>query len=362
MPIDSSLSDAATQGPALAGDGDASTTAMDAGGGLDAAAPDADVDEPFSVRPWPTDDVVLEVDATGAFGTDVSGLSYEPNGAGPGVLWASMNLTPAKLYRLERSGATWQRTTSDNWGDGKSLRFPDGVGIPDAEGVAKADWSSPIVYIGSERDQQGGSLTSRPGVLSYDTSAAGTTLTAQREWNLTASLPAVGGNQGIEALAFIPDAALTAAGFIDATTSAAYDPAAYATHGTGLFVVGLETQSELFFFALGSDGAIALIAKAETDLSGVMSLEYDREVGYLWAYCDDSCGNRALILKLSDGRFEKRAELIRPASLPDINNEGIAIAPESECTAGKKPFFWVEDGNTNGHVLRRGTVPCGPFL
>ena len=69
-----------------------------------------------------------------------------------------------------------------------------------------------------------------------------------------------------------------------------------------------------------------------------------------------------MILTLEGNHFEKRAELMRPDTLPNINNEGIAIGPESECVAGKKPFFWVEDGNTNGHVLRAGTIPCGDFL
>jgi len=50
------------------------------------------------------------------------------------------------------------------------------------------------------------------------------------------------------------------------------------------------------------------------------------------------------------------------AEVPNINNEGIAVAPESECLAGKKPSFWTDDSNTDGHSLRRGTIACGPFL
>ena len=125
-------------------------------------------------------------------------------------------------------------------------------------------------------------------------------------------------------------------------------------------MVGLETQSELFFFALGSDGAITMIAKAETDLSGVTSLEYDREVGYLWAYCDDGCGNRAVILKLSSGRFEKRAELMRPGSLPYINNE----ASRSRLSRNVWPARTVRLGrgrNTTATCCAQHG-PCGAFL
>jgi hypothetical protein len=204
-------------------------------------------------------------------------------------------------------------------------------------------------------------------VLSYDTSSPGASLTALREWNLTESLPSVSANQGLEALTFIPDAAVVAGGLVD-DSGDTYDPAAYPAHGDGLFAVGIEASSMIYFFALGTDGSIARIATASTPLTGVMGLEYDRDVGYLWAYCDDTCGNRAAILLLgasvaSDaGHFTVRAELMRPSSLPNANNEGIAIAPESECVDGRKSFYWVEDGTTNGHVLRVGTIPCGAFL
>ncbi|WP_278258885.1 hypothetical protein [Nocardioides convexus] len=77
--------------------------------------------------------------------------------------------------------------------------------------------------MGSERDGSA-SGTSRLSVLRYDVSGSATSLSATREWNLTADLPAVSANGGIEALTFVPDAALTAAGF-RTSTGATYDPA-----------------------------------------------------------------------------------------------------------------------------------------
>ena len=314
----------------------------------DASDPDTGVSPTVQTIAWPSADAVVTVDAMNAFGTDVSGITVD--GA---FLWMSMNLAPTKLYKMEKSGATWQRVTSDSWDNGKALLFPDGVGVPDAEGVTKAELDSDIIYIGSERNLQGANAsTSRPGVLSYDSSAAGASLTALREWDLTDALPDVGANLGIEAVTWIPDTDLD--GF--------YDPAAHPLHGTGVFVVGLESQSDLYFFALSSDGGSALIATVATELDGVMGLEYDRSVGYLWAYCDNTCGNRAEILSFASGELVRRAEVMPPDSLPNINNEGIAIAPDSECAGGHKPFYWVEDGNTDGHVLRAGTIPCGAFL
>ena len=40
--------------------------------------------------------------------------------------------------------------------------------------------------------------------------------------------------------------------------------------------------------------------------------------------------------------------------MPNLNNEGFAIAPQSECVDGHKPVFWSDDNNTDGHALRSG--------
>ena len=92
-----------------------------------------------------------------------------------------------------------------------------------------------------------------------------------------------------------------------------------------------------------------------------MGLDFDRDVGNLWAYCDNTCGNHASVLRLSTGRFGAAVLFDRPATLPNSNNEGIAIAPESECVSGRKSFFWSDDSNFGGHAIYRGSIPCGPL-
>jgi hypothetical protein len=52
----------------------------------------------------------------------------------------------------------------------------------------------------------------------------------------------------------------------------------------------------------------------------------------------------------------------RPSTLPNSNNEGITFAPEAECAAGQKSFFWSDDDAISGHSIRRGTIPCGAFF
>jgi hypothetical protein len=67
----------------------------------------------------------------------------------------------------------------------------------------------------------------------------------------------------------------------------------------------------------------------------------------------------ANMASLSYGQFVQRKVFAKPAGLPPVNNEGISFAPDSECTAGQRRFFWADDNATGGHSLRRGTIPCG---
>jgi hypothetical protein len=93
---------------------------------------------------------------------------------------------------------------------------------PRRESLTRADLTQPFAYVSTERnDDAGQNQVSRLSVLRYDLGAAGAQLTATHEWNLTADLPPVGPNLGLEAITWIPDAFLVAEGFIDQSTSAA---------------------------------------------------------------------------------------------------------------------------------------------
>jgi hypothetical protein len=47
--------------------------------------------------------------------------------------------------------------------------------------------------------------------------------------------------------------------------------------------------------------------------------------------------------------------------MPNINNEGFAITPQSECVANRRSVFWSDDSSTGGFALRTGTIPCTTF-
>jgi len=95
---------------------------------------------------WPTTTTVTTA-STVNFGTNMSGLFYET-----GNLWAVQN-SPSKLYKLVPSGSNFIRDTANGWSSGKTLRYPNGSGAPDAEGVTKAELTSTNMYVATERDR-----------------------------------------------------------------------------------------------------------------------------------------------------------------------------------------------------------------
>ncbi|GAA4597023.1 hypothetical protein GCM10023194_70690 [Planotetraspora phitsanulokensis] len=314
----------------------------------------------ISAKPWPGGDAVATADAADVFGTNMSGLAYEASGDGtPGVLWAVKN-GPGTLYRLEWDGTKWAPATTGGWNAGKALHYPDGTGDLDSEGVTlTAAGPSGGVFVSTERNN-GNSGVSRPEVLRFDPVGTAAGLSATKEWNLTADLPAVAANSGLEAISWIPDSFLTSHGFRDEHTGAAYDPGAYPNHGDGLFFVGLEANGTIYAYALDqTGGGFTRVATIASGFPSVMDLEFEPETNRLWAACDDTCNGRTATLDIdAGGKFAVTDVYERPGTMPNINNEGFAIAPQSECVDGHKPVFWSDDSNDDGHALRSGTLTC----
>lgn len=337
----------------------ASSSASTKGAVNACAAPD-----PFSA--WRGGNNVTPVDPQGLLASNLSGLHYEPaNGVSPAVLWGVQN-SPSVLWRFVAVGSSWVPATDNGWAAGKTLLYPNGAGSPDGEGVTRAEYSSSAIYVATERDN-GASTTSRMSVLRFDTAQAGATLTATHEWNLTADLPVSGANAGLEAITWVPDSVLVSQGFRDENRSVAYDPAFYPDHGTGVFFIGLESSTSIYAYVLNHvTGTFQRIATVVSGQLGTMDLAFDREVGQLWSYCDDACGNRSTILRVDQtagsatlGRLTIRARLERPTGMLNLPNEGIAFGVESECSGGVKSFFWADDAATDGRSIRQGTLQCG---
>ena len=305
----------------------------------------------LQTSPWPGSPDIAVADEAGLADGDVSGVVFD--GAD---VWAVSN-GDGLLYRLVRSGTDY--AAAAGWERGRVLRYPTGAGTVDAEGVAVTSaGASGGVYVSSERDNTAGGV-SRLSVLRYDVSAAGAELTATDEWNLTGILPPVGANLGLEGIAWLPDSWLTEGGFVDPTTGEPYDPADYPGHGAGLFAVGVEADGAVHVLALLADGTPRLVATVDSGLEIVADLDFDPERGALWVACDDTCGGVVALFDISaTGALEAVQYFDRPAGMPNLNNEGFAVAPRALCVDGLKPVLWADDGDTGGNSLRAGSIAC----
>lgn len=301
---------------------------------------------------WPGSSAITNADDSNVFGGNLSGLSFES----PSVLWAVKN-GPGTLYRLVRDGTKWQPDTANGWSSGKALRYRDGKGDPDAEAVVATPDG---VFAATERDGDKNKVSALK-VLRYDVSGSAESLAAKAEWDLTSDLPKVSANDGLEAISWIPDSVLTANGFVDERTKAPYTPGSYPGHGSGLYFAGLESNGMIYAYALDqAGGKYTRVASFASGLGSIMELEFETSTGKLWAVCDDTCGGGSATLTVSaQGKFAATATFDRPSGMPDYNNEGFAIAPESTCATGGKQVIWADDGNNGGHALRAGTLPCG---
>ena len=321
------------------------------------------------VEIWPGSNDVTAADGLNVLGQNLSGLVYEAAvGSSPDVLWGAKNGV-GSIYRLIFNGSIWTPDLTNGWANGKATKFTDGTGETDTEDLTFTTGSAAGMYIVSERNNSNNAV-SRPSVLRYDVSGAGTTLTATNEWVLTADLPVVAANSGLEGITWIPDSYLVAQGFFDVTAAHAYNPAEYPNHGDGLFFVGLEGNGVVYVYALNhvTSGFSRIASFATGFPAGVMSVQFDRELGQLWAVCDDTCGGLSNIYVIDVtpasptlGRMKLTHTFARPSTMPNINNEGFAFAPQSACVGGKKPAFWSDDSQTGGNAIRRASIPCVAF-
>lgn len=336
----------------------------------DASAPDAtvDVSYPITFGTWPGDSTVHTVSAKDMFGANLSGLVYEPATASASeILWAVQN-DPSKIHRLGWNGSAFARVTTDGWITGKSLRYPGGVGSPDSEGLTRTDWSSQEIYVVAERDNAVPDVL-RQSILRYDITGTKGVMDATHEWNLTGDLPATEINSGLEGIAWVPDTALVGKGFIDESKQALYDPASYPNHGTGVFFVSVDVTGMIYAYVLDhTAGTFTRLASFSSTLSHAVDLSFDRENNALWALCDGACKGRMAVLEVETnpgsadaGHFVMRALVTPPKSVKDMNNEGLTMAPEAECTNNRKSFYWADDEETSGYALRRSAIACGRF-
>ncbi|SDQ07557.1 Esterase-like activity of phytase [Curtobacterium sp. UNCCL20] len=303
---------------------------------------------------WPggPDETVLDDEDT--FTGDLSGIDWTTSRASAdGQLWAVQN-GDGLLYRIVSDGkGGWTPSNAA----GVDLRYADGSGTPDAEGVTVTADDPGAVYVSTERDNDV-SKSSRPAVLRYATTdGSERTLNATDEWNLAADFPGLGANAGLEGITWIPDSWLTAHGFTDAHTGAAYSPSTYAGHGDGLFFVGVEGAASVYAYALMDDGSFQRVATIATPFSVVADVQFDPTLDALWVVCDDACSGRTALFEVTKGSFTAATVYEAPSKADrTLANEGFAIS--GVCADGERATFYADDNDTDGFSLRTGTYPC----
>ena len=346
--------------PTLVASPGTNTLAGGGGGPTTSAAPTTT--QP-ALPAWPGGPSITAVDEVGLAPENLSGLEYEDSGsAAPDSIWAVLN-SPSQLFQLQFNGTAWVPATT------KTLLYPNGLGIPDAEGVTVVDGhASNGLFVGTERDTSGAnSSTSKNAILRFDPSVAGASISATGQWDLTADLPATGANLGIETVTWLPDLFLTGQNLLDEHTNLPYNPSSYPNHGTGLFAVGVEANGMFYVYALDLTGStFTRVATFTSGLAGVMASDFDPDTGLFWAHCDNGCANRTSLLRISPSthKFEVSATYAAAGDMPIGENfEGMTIAPNDECVDNLKPVYWSDDGDgvnfpTVGHSLVVGRITC----
>ncbi|MCL2712726.1 MAG: hypothetical protein FWD37_05600, partial [Methanomassiliicoccaceae archaeon] len=226
---------------------------------------------------------------------------------------------------------------------------------PDIEGITvDADG---FVYFASERDNSNSSVNWNV-ILMVDPWAAGTNLTAIKEWDITNALPAVSANLGIEAIEWISNDDV-AGKLWDKNTNAPFDPTDYPDAiADGVFFVAMEYNGHVYAFVLYDDETFVMIADIDSKLGGAMALDFDTYEQVLWVVADDGFGNLAAKITFTGEPTVGLIHVNPPSGLDASRNyEGFAIADASYTVNGQRPVYRIEDGPSS-RTLAIGSIAC----
>jgi LPXTG-motif cell wall-anchored protein len=301
-------------------------------------------------KPFPTVGMAKIQDVS--FLDDSSGLDWADD-----YLWAVDNGT-GRFWKLT-AHADGSVSFVDGWETGKRVRYakdaqdPEAAG-PDTEGITMA--GDGRLYIASERDNSNKGVNYNV-LLQADPEADGPDVVASQEWDLTALLPTVSANMGIEAVEWVPNSEV-AGKLWDHNTGAAFNPKVYHGIANGVFFVGLENNGHVYAFVLNSDGTAQLISDIDPGIGGAMGLNYLVREHTLYVESDNGYDGRIAAISLNATANPDVTLYARPEGLANVNNEGFAIA--EECADSARAAWFFQDGVAEG-ALSSVLMPCdGP--
>jgi len=307
---------------------------------------------------WPGSQEVTVWDTTRTFlpngsRLDASGLDFHN-----GQLYA-VNNKDGRFWILDVDRETGELTFADGFtADGKSVTFKSrDSNDADTEGITvDADGH---VYFASERDNNRSNVNWNVILrIEKDSWLTADVIKASYEWDITASLPDVPANLGIEAVEWVSNADV-AGKLFDENTNAPFDPSNYPNAmANGVFFVAFEANGHVYAFVLNEDETFVRIADINSRLGAAMSLDYDEYEGVLWVKADNTKGNRAAKITFNGTPAVDIVHVNPPAGLnPNGNFEGFAIATADYTVNGKRPVYFFEDGPLF-RALVIGSIDC----
>lgn len=316
--------------------------------GLSALAGDAQ-GQAWPAEPWnqAVNLTAIEGAGTNDFHQDLSGAFYSPVTR---RLWVCRNgpsNSTSKVWSLVENGAGGWMVEARAGGSGSC----EWTGFGDSEAITQIDPATNIVLIMAEAEEV---------IRMYDLTTPGTVVLL-RTWVTTPHLPVSGGS-GSEGLAFIPDGALSAGGFVGLDGL----PRTSQRGMGGLVFVGHQNGGRVYVFDLSPTSSVFdFVGSFATGGADTSEVTFDPVTGHLLLLHGDNVNTTeavrfASVPEAGGRRLPTAAIWGPPTGAPaDLNLEGLAIA-DLAGTGGsgglRSIFMTVDDGGATS-LVRFDSVP-----
>ncbi len=288
-----------------------------------------------------------------------SGTSIAVSGGESDLSGAVFNAEDETLWVLRQNRVVWQYeydSGASTYALVQTLTLPAGIGS-DIEAIAIVDPSSTDeLYTLSENE---GRLARTVGI--------GTAPAVLHTWGFEAlnnghSLPGESSGLGAEALAFVPDAFLLAAGF-RFPNGAAFSGSTFGMGG--LIFVGHQIDGRLHVFDVNPDVDDDFVNHGSflSAASEIAGLEFDRIGGLMYIWHNTGGNSLELSTLSSDGLVGTLdVESLYDSSMPAGNLEGLAIVTLDQCgllgsADSERTVFLTRDGGSP-NLIAYDEYPC----
>lgn len=282
---------------------------------------------PWPGEPWQQAQVLTHLDDD--FGKNLSGAHWNPQTR---TLWVCVN-APGKFLALVEDGAGSFKVDTRN---GQRGEFAPGG---DLEGLTQADLAEQAVYVMAEGEDI---------IRKYDTSVYGAVRLLQA-WSIKPFVPTSGG-AGSEGIAFVPDTALIAAGFVNKAGT----PYKSTLGMGGLMFVAHQNGGGIYAFDLSpTSQTSAFVGAYKTSRTESSGLEFDRSTGKLYVWHNLGSNYLEVVSLASDALPDgsrKLRQIVEYDGPKAGNLEGVALTP---ATAREHGAFLADDDNQDGAALMR---------